>query len=150
VLSAGALEAVVDNGGDIALKILDPVRVGIYTGKVGPDHFAFEFEPQLDSFAICTSSGTVGPSISFGRADAVVVIAADAPLADAAATALGNRIKTERDLAGAFDIFDCMDSLSGALAVVGHRFALWGDLPKISKAHIDEELITRGKSHGKS
>ena len=44
---------------------------------------------------ICTSSGTVGHSLSFGKADAVCVKAKSVSLADAAATAIGNMVKSQ-------------------------------------------------------
>jgi ApbE superfamily uncharacterized protein (UPF0280 family) len=89
---AGARYAVVDNGGDIAFLIDRPVTVGIFTGPARIRDIAFRIEPRPDLFSVCTSSGTVGHSLSFGRADAAVVVAADACLADAAATALGNGV----------------------------------------------------------
>ena len=50
-------------------------------------------KPEDSPLGICTSSATVGPSLSFGKADAVCVISKSATLADAAASAIGNSKK---------------------------------------------------------
>jgi ApbE superfamily uncharacterized protein (UPF0280 family) len=54
--------------------------------------------PEETPCGICTSSGRVGHSISFGKADAVTIVAADAALADAVATQTCNMVQTEDDL----------------------------------------------------
>ncbi len=86
-------EVIVENGGDIFLKVSHRRTVGIFagdsplTGRIG-----IQIEARDTPLGVCTSSGTVGHSLSFGRADAVVVLAPAAALADAAATAIGNRV----------------------------------------------------------
>jgi uncharacterized protein len=89
---AGATHVVLDNGGDVAMWTDRPVTVGIFAGRSPICDLAFRVAPRGGPLGICTSSGTVGHSLSFGRADAAVVVAADAALADAAATALGNAV----------------------------------------------------------
>ena len=95
ILDHGADEAVVDNGGDIACFIRHPLTVGIFSGLDHRGDFALELPPQDRIQGVCTSSGTIGPSRSFGTCDAAVVLSDDILLADAAATALGNRIRSE-------------------------------------------------------
>lgn len=147
MIRAGAEEAIVDNGGDIAFLVRRSVRVGIYAGVSAISGLAFEVEPRLEPFGICTSSGTVGPSFSYGRADAAVVVSPNTVLADAAATALGNRVRSVDDLGTCFDFMESMDEIEGALVVLGDRIALWGKLPRIVKAEVDAELITRGRKN---
>jgi hypothetical protein len=141
----GAGEAVVDNGGDIAFQIGRPMTVGIYAGASQAAGLAFEVEPRPTPFGICTSSGTVGPSFSYGRADAAVVVSPNIVLADAAATALGNRVKTAGDLDACFDFMESLAEVEGALVIMGERMALWGNLPRLVKAEVDPEMITKGK-----
>jgi ApbE superfamily uncharacterized protein (UPF0280 family) len=92
-------EVIIENGGDIYLKSSKKRVVGIYagksplTGKVG-----LEIDGEDTPIGISTSSGTVGHSLSFGKADAAVAIAASALLADAAATAIGNRVRQANDI----------------------------------------------------
>jgi uncharacterized protein len=142
--AAGAEEAVVDNGGDIAFLIRRPIRVGIYAGASPLRDLAFDVEPRPDVFGICTSSGTVGPSFSYGRADAAVVVSADTTLADAAATALGNRVQTPGDLEHCFDFMEALEEIDGALVILGDRMAMWGSLPPLVRSEMNPGLVTRG------
>jgi uncharacterized protein len=141
---AGARYALVDNGGDIALLNDEIVTVGIYAGQSPIAGLALEVPPRDRILGICTSSGTVGPSISFGNADAALIISDDVALADAAATALGNRITDEKSLATAFDFLEKVPEVTGALGIIGDRMATYGKLPKIVKARVDYDKITKG------
>ena len=94
MIDAGARFGVIDNGGDIALVSDRDVRVGVHSGTAPlSDRIAFVVPPHNEPFGICTSSATVGPSISFGIADAVTIFAPDPLLADAWATAVCNQIR---------------------------------------------------------
>lgn len=141
---AGATYALVDNGGDIALVNDEPVLVGIYAGESPIKGLALEVPAREKLLGICTSSATVGPSISFGNSDAALIVAADVSLADAAATALGNRIADEASLETAFDFLRDVPEVSGALGIIGDRMATYGKLPKIVRAKVDYEKITKG------
>ncbi len=144
ILDAGAEEAVVDNGGDIALFIREPVSIGIFAGDSPINQVAFEVVPRNKPFGICTSSGTVGHSFSYGRADAAVVVSSNAILADAAATALGNRVKEEKDLDRCFTFLENVPDIEGALVIYHDKIALWGELPELVKSRVDVNLITKG------
>ncbi len=103
------LELVVENGGDLWLYIQAPLVVAVYAGLSSlSGKLGVEISPEFGPCGLACSSGTVGPSLSFGKADAAIVLAAcpdggqeAAAVADAWATALGNRIKTKKDLAEA-------------------------------------------------
>ena len=142
--AAGASQAIVDNGGDIAMKISKPVFVGIYAGQSKIRNLAFEVEARESKWGICTSSGTVGHSFSYGNADAAVVLSPNITLADAAATALGNRIHSEADLKTCFDFLEPLEEIEGALVILGDKMALWGDLPRLVRMEVDETLVTAG------
>lgn len=122
-------EIIMENGGDIYLKILHKRTVGIYagdsplTGKIGLD-----IDARDTPLGICTSSGTVGHSLSYGKADAVVVLSASAALADAAATAIGNRVKQSGDIDAAIEFGRSIDGLKGIVIVVGKSVGAWGDV----------------------
>ncbi|HEY8543157.1 MAG TPA: UPF0280 family protein [Pseudothermotoga sp.] len=90
-------EVLVENGGDIFIKNTQPVTVCIYAGD-SPLSQKIGFRLPAGSWGVCTSSGTVGHSISFGKADAVTVICENATIADAFATAYCNMIKTKEDI----------------------------------------------------
>jgi len=124
-----AREVIVENGGDIFLKTFHPVTVGIFAGpsplseKVG-----IRVHPGGGIYGICTSSGTVGPSLSFGKADAAVVLSTSAALADAAATALGNRVHTQADISPAINYICGIRGIRGALVIQGDRLGAMGDV----------------------
>ena len=141
--AAGATFGLVDNGGDIALVSDREMKVGIFAGASPVSgQIAFRIPPQENILGICTSSATVGPSISLGVADAVTVFAPDVAVADAWATAICNRITA--------DDTSVLDTASGTgvrgvLAVIGDAVIRWGDLPPIVRARVDERLITAGR-----
>lgn len=140
---AGATYAVVDNGGDISLLNDEPIVVGIYAGASPIRDLAFELPRRSTPIGIATSSGTVGPSISFGCADAATVISQDPALADAAATALGNAVQAKGPLEECFRAID-RPGIEGALVIRGEEMALWGKLPKLRRARVGAERITKG------
>lgn len=120
-------EIIVENGGDIYLKSGRDRVIGIYagtspfTGKIG-----LEIKGRDTPLGICTSSGTVGHSLSFGRADAAIVLAKSAALADAAATAIGNIIKTPADIPKGIEFAQGVAGLKGAVIIIGSDMGLWG------------------------
>jgi ApbE superfamily uncharacterized protein (UPF0280 family) len=139
---AGALFGVIDNGGDIALVCDRPVRVGVHAGEAAlSNRIAFVVPPQDSVLGICTSSATVGPSISFGVADAVTIFSRDVALADAWATAVCNQIRPD-DLS-VLDRINPND-VRGIFAIMGDQQVRWGKLPPLVSADVDERLISAG------
>lgn len=140
----GALFGVIDNGGDIAIISDRDIRIGLYAGgaPAGASR-AFVLPKQSGIYGVCTSSATVGPSISFGTADAVTVFARDVSLADAWATSLCNRSG-----AGSEELFTPLEDsgIDGACVITGDNIALWGEVPPFVPARVDESLISAG--HG--
>lgn len=111
-------EVIVENGGDIFLKINQTRKVGIFAGKSSfSEKIALEVEPRQTPFSICTSSGTVGHSFSFGKADAVVVISGSGSLSDAAATRIGNAVTEIADIDPALKIAKKIRGLEGVLII---------------------------------
>jgi uncharacterized protein len=122
-------EIIVENGGDIFLKIARKRLVGIYAGESPiSGKIALEIKPEETPLGICTSSGTIGHSLSLGSADAVIVTAASTCLADIAATAIGNIIKTEQDLPGALAKAQEIEGLRGIVIIMGKKMGTWGKI----------------------
>ena len=145
LVEAGARHVVVDNGGDVVLRIDRQVTVGIFTGPAQVRDIALRFEPRPEIFSVCTSSGTVGHSLSFGRADAAVVIAGNGCLADATATALGNRVKETNEKAIGRAIRETLsDGVEGLLVVAGECLGMGGKLPPLVRVPLDPQIISRG------
>lgn len=128
-LSRLSAEAIVENGGDTYIRVNEPLTMAIYAGnsplsmKVG-----LAFNRTDRAFSVCTSSGTVGHSLSFGKADAVCILSGSALLADAAATAVGNRVRTGRDIDGAIRFGQTIDGVEGIVIIAGRDMGLWGDV----------------------
>lgn len=120
-------EIIVENGGDIFIKTAHPLTVGVFAGhsplsmKIG-----IEIAPSEKSQGVCTSSGSVGPSMSKGRADAVCVVGPDCSLADAAATAIANRVPTVRDVQTAIHWGRTIDGVEGILVIMAGKIGMWG------------------------
>jgi ApbE superfamily uncharacterized protein (UPF0280 family) len=139
---AGSAFGVVDNGGDIALVTDRELTVGIHAGgSLLSDRLGFVIRPSAELLGICTSSATVGPSLSFGTADAVTVSAKNPALADAYATAICNRITPEDTTV--------MEQLSrseiqGVFVIIGDWTYRWGNIPVPVRAQDRHDLITGG------
>ena len=120
-------DIIVENGGDIFLKISQKRLVGIYAGQSSfAKKIALEIMPGETPLGICTSSGTVGHSLSLGSADAVVVLSPSTALADAAATALCNIIKAADDIPQAIEKAQSIEGLRGLVIIVGDKMGVWG------------------------
>ena len=128
-LLAFSPEIIVENGGDIYLKSSRKRLVGIYAGNSPfSDKIGLEIDGQDTPLGICTSSGTVGHSLSYGKTDAVVVLARSAILADAAATAIGNLIKEPGDIPSGIEFAKGIEDLKGVVIIEGDQIGLWGEV----------------------
>jgi ApbE superfamily uncharacterized protein (UPF0280 family) len=122
-------QVIVENGGDIYLATSKERTVGIYAGnsplslKIG-----ILIKPEETPLGICTSSGTVGHSLSFGKADAVCILSKSAALADAAATAVGNVIQNRKDVEKGLERGKEIEGVLGMLIIVGEKIGVWGDV----------------------
>lgn len=122
-------QVIIENGGDIFIKATKKKLMGIYagsspfTGKIG-----VQIEPEQTPLGICTSSGTVGHSLSFGNADAVIILSKWTALADAVATATGNIVKSENDIRKGIDFARSIDDIEGVIIIVGSKIGIWGDI----------------------
>ena len=133
LVEAGSSHAVVENGGDIAFYSPEPRNVGIFA-----DHPVFRdlaFRMSSDRIVgVCSSSRTVGPSVSLGASSISTVFSDDVVLADCCATALGNLVKDEDALGGAVETVGTMPGVAGCMACCGDRVAMFGELPEMVPA----------------
>ena len=81
---------------------------------------------------ICTSSGRFGHSLSLGDASTATVVASSTALADAAATAVGNRVRGRDGLEKGMDFARSVEGVAGAVIVHQGRVSAWGDLELVS------------------
>jgi ApbE superfamily uncharacterized protein (UPF0280 family) len=133
-LKAGASEVIIENGGDIYLQTEGPVVIGLAPGTTElTRQLAFSLQPSDTPISICSSSGRMGHSMSLGQCDLATVVAADAALADAAATQAANLIKTEHDVNPTLECIVAIQGIHGILIVKNDRVGLAGQLPALVK-----------------
>jgi len=90
----GFPEVVVENGGDIFMKLIHSATISVYAGESPlSDKIGMIIKPEQTPLSVCCSSGTLGHSLSFGTADACVIACRSGALADAFATACCNEVK---------------------------------------------------------
>jgi len=122
-------EVVVENGGDCFVKVDSPLQISIFAGPSKlSNKLALKIYPDKTPLGVCTSSGTVGHSLSLGLADAVTVISSSAALADAAATVICNQVQGESDIRRAMDFAQKIEGVLGVVVIVGEQIGAWGDV----------------------
>ncbi|MEN8614615.1 UPF0280 family protein [Dehalogenimonas sp. THU2] len=118
---------IIENGGDVYVRSTRDRTIGIFAGDSPlSGKIAIEIKSEETPCGVCTSSGTVGHSLSFGKADAVAVIAPSATLADAAATACANLVQTADDIGYALALAEKIEGVTGALIIKGDCMGAWG------------------------
>ncbi|MFA4843108.1 MAG: UPF0280 family protein [Candidatus Omnitrophota bacterium] len=129
LLKEGYKDVIVENGGDIFIQSRKSRIVRIYTGspKLWKD-LSIKISPKMMPLGICTSSGTVGHSLSFGAADSVVVLAKNAALADAVATATANRVQSKADLEPALKFARSIKGVKGVIIIIKNNLASAGEV----------------------
>jgi hypothetical protein len=121
-------EVAVENGGDIFLKKNKPAVVALYSGQ---SPLNMKIGIRIDCslpLAVCTSSGAIGHSFSMGKADAACVISESGSLADAAATAIANRIPSQDRIEEGLNFARTIDGIQGVVIVFGEKIGAWGKL----------------------
>jgi ApbE superfamily uncharacterized protein (UPF0280 family) len=120
---------IIENGGDIFIKSEIKLIASVYAGE-SPLSYNVNFivKPEKTPLGICTSSATVGPSLNFGKADAVCVISPSATLADAAASAIGNKVKGKQDIKTALDYGIKIPGISGIIIICGNDMGAIGEV----------------------
>ncbi|MFH1407203.1 MAG: UPF0280 family protein [Candidatus Omnitrophota bacterium] len=122
-------ELIIENGGDIFIKSLSPRKIGIYAGKSGlTGGISIDIIPENMPMGVCTSSGSVGHSLSFGKADAAIILSKSAALADAAATAVCNKVKIVSDIKPAIEFAKSISGVEGVVIILGDKIGVWGDV----------------------
>lgn len=123
----GPIDYMIENGGDIFLFAKQEKIIQIFAGEsILSDKIRFKVRPEQTPIGICTSAGTVGPSLSFGIADAVVVLAKDNALADAVATRLGNEVTSAERIQEAIEIGKNISGIEGIVIIQGEKLGIWG------------------------
>ncbi|MFN3505418.1 MAG: UPF0280 family protein [Caldimicrobium sp.] len=116
-------EIVVENGGDIFLNLKKEARVLIFAGdSYFSGKLALIIPKEVQPCGVCTSSGKIGHSLSFGKADAITVVHKDTAVADALATKFGNMLREGKDFKKIISLAERIDNIYGIFAVVKDKF----------------------------
>ena len=141
-INEGDDDVIVENGGDIFAVVSRPLTIGIHAGQESPfNGLAFHVEPDDTPLAICSSSGTMGHSMSMGACDLATVVAKDAALADAAATLAANLVTTPEDLEPTAAKIVTIPGVLGVLLVKSDRMAIQGMLPELVRNADSDTLL---------
>ncbi len=133
-LSEESPEVIVENGGDVYLMGSRDRVLALWAGEEGVAGVGIEIRGALMPVAVCTSSGRIGHSTSFGQADAVTVLARDGALADAVATALANQIQKPEDIDRAIEAARNITGILGLVATIDGNIGAWGNVRLVSLA----------------
>lgn len=122
-------EVIVENGGDIFLKSGRSRVIGIYPGNnIFSGKVKIKIESKDIPLGICTSSGRVGHSLSFGNADSVTIFSDRAVLSDALATRIANLVKKKNDIKKAINFAKNIRGVKGAVIIVDDLLASFGEI----------------------
>ena len=136
LISKGSKYSIVENGGDIALINDERLLCGIYSNnQVLTNNIAFEIRARKKPLGLCTSSGKIGHSISFGESDSVSVIAKSASVADGLATRIANEVRGDTSEDKISNALECCEDFKeffdGVLIISQNHVGTVGRLPKI-------------------
>ncbi len=125
----GNINIIIENGGDIFMNTLVAKKVSVYAGNSSlSNKLALLIQPEDTPISICTSSGTIGHSLSFGKADAVVVVSKQSAIADGAATYLCNQIQSAKDINKTLSLAKSINGVIGVIIIVGEQMGIVGDI----------------------
>ncbi len=122
-------EIIIENG-EIYWSFLGEARVvAVYAGEDSPFSFRIGIKlPPGKKWGVATSSGIVGHSLSFGKADAVVVVAESSAVADAWATSLANRVQEKEDIKKVLKFSQQITDIQGTLIILGEFLGVEGNI----------------------
>lgn len=122
-------ELLVENGGDIYFLLEKELVFSVFAGEsILSERIGLVIPDGTGKIGVCTSAGTVGPSLSYGKADAVVVAADDIVLADAWATALGNKVKSPDHVEKVIRFAENITDIKALLIICEDKIGIQGDL----------------------
>jgi ApbE superfamily uncharacterized protein (UPF0280 family) len=121
-------ELVIENGGDIFALLNKNLVLSVFAGDSPlSERIGLEITTETSPLGICTSAGTVGPSLSYGKADAVVVVAENVLTADAFATAFGNKVKSPNDVEKVINLAEKHPEILSLLIICEDKIGVRGD-----------------------
>ncbi|MDA3821258.1 MAG: UPF0280 family protein [Bacteroidales bacterium] len=120
-------EIIVENGGDIYASVKNPLVISLYAGD-SPLSGKLNIRIKSGDWGICTSSGTVGHSLSFGKADALTIISESPVIGDALATSLANKVQGADDIQQVLNYSQQFKEILGIVIIIGDKLGIQGDV----------------------
>ncbi len=125
-------EAIVENGGDIFMILEKDLILGIHSDvKALKGKLAFLVHPEETPLAICSSSSTMGHSLSLGNCNLATVFSRSGALADAAATRACNMVGDKTDIDPTLKTISAIPGILGIMIIKGDQIGIAGSLPEI-------------------
>jgi uncharacterized protein len=122
-------ELIIENGGDIFVYAENDLKVAIFAGHSPlSEKIGILVPKEITPVGICTSSATVGPSLSFGVSDATMIVCKKAASADGYATRFGNMIHSENDIQQVLEKIRQVPDIISAIIVCKEKFGITGKL----------------------
>ena len=121
-------EVIVENGGDIFAAIEQPATVALFAGRSPLSYrVGLNLDPSLSPLGVCTSSASVGHSLSLGRADAACVLAASGRPGRCRGHRAGQPGAGPDTIAAALEWVAALSGgILGAVVIVGEKLGAWG------------------------
>ena len=136
-------ETIVENGGDIFMFLKKELILGIHSGvKALEGKLAFLIQPDITPMAVCSSSSTMGHSLSLGNCNLATVFAKSAALADAAATKACNMVKKEEDIQKALNAISTIPGITGLVIIKDEKIGIAGEVPEIV-SNADPDMMNK-------
>ncbi|MCF6335536.1 MAG: UPF0280 family protein [Spirochaetales bacterium] len=136
-------ESIVENGGDIFMVLKKELTLGIFSDvETLQGKLAFRIDPEETPLAVCSSSSTMGHSLSLGNCNLATVFSRSGAMADAAATKACNLVKNASDIQRVLDAISSIPGITGLMIIKGNRVGIAGDLPEIV-SNTDPEMMNK-------
>ena len=136
-------EVIVENGGDIFMVLNKELILGIHSGVEALEgKLAFRIKPEDTPLAVCSSSSTMGHSLSLGDCNLATVFSKSGALADAAATRACNLVKKTSDINIVLDEISELPGILGLMIIKGDSVGMAGDIPEII-SNADPEMMNK-------
>lgn len=120
-------DVVVENGGDVFIRSKVRREMLLLAESSDFKGMKIAIQPSPKPVGVCTSSGKLGHSLSYGKADAVMVVGPTASMADAAATGIANLIRSPSDIKKGLDRAQEIGVL-GVLILIEDQMGAWGNI----------------------
>lgn len=122
-------ELIIENGGDVFILSREDMKVAVYAGKSPlSGKIGINIPSEYTPLGVCTSSATVGPSVSLGKTDATMVVCSSAALADGYASFFGNQVSSPSDIDKVINSAKNVPKIISAIIVCQDKFGICGKL----------------------